>query len=67
MTTSGIRKLPAGIISDTGDVDGDTYGDIVIGARWDADVPGSQKGGVSRSSTARQAAPSATWRADTCH
>ncbi|MGW1087728.1 hypothetical protein ACWD4L_15685 [Streptomyces sp. NPDC002596] len=46
MTTSGIRKLPAGIISDTGDVDGDTYGDIVIGARWDADVPSSQKGGV---------------------
>ncbi|MGW3656310.1 FG-GAP-like repeat-containing protein [Streptomyces sp. NPDC005151] len=46
VTTSGIRKLPAGVISDIGDVNGDTYGDIVIGAQWDADVPGSQKGGV---------------------
>ncbi|MFE5893987.1 FG-GAP-like repeat-containing protein [Streptomyces sp. NPDC056462] len=48
VTTSGARKLPAGLISDIGDVDNDGYGDIVIGNHWDAssDSPGTAKGGA---------------------
>ncbi|WP_328537627.1 FG-GAP and VCBS repeat-containing protein [Streptomyces sp. NBC_00344] len=46
VTADGAQKLPAGVISDIGDVNGDGYGDIVIGAQWDAEVPGSHKGGV---------------------
>ncbi len=48
VTTSGTRKLPAGIISDIGDVNNDGYGDIVIGNHWDAssDSPGASKGGA---------------------
>ncbi|MFI5567720.1 FG-GAP-like repeat-containing protein [Streptomyces sp. NPDC051740] len=46
-TASGARKLPAGVISDIGDVNGDGYGDIVIGNSWDpaTDTPGTAKGG----------------------
>ncbi|MFD8571404.1 FG-GAP and VCBS repeat-containing protein [Streptomyces sp. NPDC059639] len=54
-TSSGVKatgyvKLPAGIITDVGDVDGDGKGDVVIGVAWDATtgVPGSQKGGAVR-------------------
>lgn len=46
VTRTGSQKLPAGILSDVGDVNGDGFGDIVIGAQWDAGVPGSHKGGV---------------------
>ncbi|GGW63091.1 FG-GAP-like repeat-containing protein [Streptomyces griseoloalbus] len=48
ITTSGAQKLPAGIISDIGDVDGDGYGDIVIGNQWDAGTnsAGTAKGGA---------------------
>ncbi|WP_309059289.1 FG-GAP-like repeat-containing protein [Streptomyces sp.] len=47
-TASGARKLPAGIISDIGDVNGDGYGDIVIGNQWDAGAnsAGAAKGGA---------------------
>ncbi|GHH91193.1 FG-GAP-like repeat-containing protein [Streptomyces capillispiralis] len=47
ITTSGSRKLPAGVISDIGDVNGDGYGDIVIGNSWDAgtNTAGTSKGG----------------------
>lgn len=47
LTTTGAAKLPAGVITDIGDTDGDGYGDIVIGMHWDADsgVPGSSDGG----------------------
>ncbi|MER7486884.1 FG-GAP-like repeat-containing protein [Streptomyces sp. NPDC126497] len=46
-TASGARKLPAGVISDIGDVNGDGYGDIVIGNAWDpgTETPGTAKGG----------------------
>ncbi|MCF1593392.1 FG-GAP-like repeat-containing protein [Streptomyces muensis] len=48
VTTSGSRKLPAGIISDIGDVDKDGYGDIVIGNHWDTSSTsaGAAKGGA---------------------
>ncbi|WP_030862954.1 FG-GAP-like repeat-containing protein [Streptomyces sp. NRRL S-37] len=47
LTTSGAQKLPAGVISDIGDVNGDNYGDIVIGNSWDpgTETPGTAKGG----------------------
>ncbi|MEU6113996.1 FG-GAP-like repeat-containing protein [Streptomyces sp. NPDC047117] len=44
-STSGMRKLPAGIITAIGDTDGDGYGDLVTGVHWDDSVPGSTKGG----------------------
>ncbi|WP_368396342.1 FG-GAP repeat protein [Streptomyces sclerotialus] len=42
---SGMRKLPAGLITAIGDTDGDGYGDLVTGVHWDDTVPGSTKGG----------------------
>ncbi|MGW0683272.1 VCBS repeat-containing protein [Streptomyces sp. NPDC002754] len=52
-STSGLQpsaavKLPAGVITDIGDVDSDGYGDVVIGLEWDTDsgVPGAQLGGA---------------------
>ncbi|MFE7274177.1 FG-GAP-like repeat-containing protein [Streptomyces sp. NPDC057623] len=50
VTTSGAHKLPAGLISDIGDIDNDGYGDIVIGNHWDAssDSAGAAKGGAVR-------------------
>ncbi|MFI9030285.1 FG-GAP-like repeat-containing protein [Streptomyces sp. NPDC053560] len=44
-STSGMRELPAGIITAIGDTDGDGYGDLVTGVHWDDSVPGSTKGG----------------------
>ena len=46
-TATGAQKLPAGVISDIGDVNGDDYGDIVIGNSWDpgTETPGTAKGG----------------------
>ncbi|MEU3172314.1 MULTISPECIES: FG-GAP-like repeat-containing protein [unclassified Streptomyces] len=48
VTTPGAQKLPAGIISDIGDVDGDGRGDIVIGNQWDSgsNSAGTSKGGA---------------------
>ncbi|MFJ3985499.1 FG-GAP-like repeat-containing protein [Streptomyces fungicidicus] len=48
ITASGARKLPAGVISDIGDVNADGYGDIVIGNDWDTGTnsPGVAKGGA---------------------
>ncbi|MBT2396021.1 FG-GAP-like repeat-containing protein [Streptomyces sp. ISL-100] len=45
ITTTGAKKLPAGIITDIGDTNGDGFGDIVIGNMWD-DGAGSSKGGA---------------------
>ncbi|MGW7050635.1 FG-GAP-like repeat-containing protein [Streptomyces sp. NPDC054887] len=45
VTTTGARKLPAGIITDIGDTNGDAYGDIVIGNSWDSGA-GIAKGGA---------------------
>ncbi|MGP3983874.1 VCBS repeat-containing protein [Streptomyces sp. KR80] len=47
VTTSGAKKLPAGLITDIGDTNSDGYGDIVIGMDWDSDtgVPGAGDGG----------------------
>ncbi|MFD5097867.1 FG-GAP-like repeat-containing protein [Streptomyces albidochromogenes] len=45
MTTTGARKLPAGIVTDIGDTNGDGFGDIVIGNTWDGDG-GVAKGGA---------------------
>ncbi|MFD7705214.1 FG-GAP-like repeat-containing protein [Streptomyces caelestis] len=45
ITASGARKLPAGVISDIGDVNADGYGDIVIGNDWDA---GTNSAGVAK-------------------
>ena len=49
-STSGLRddaarKLPAGVITDIGDINSDGFGDIVIGVQWDDTVPGSGTGG----------------------
>ncbi|MGK5501059.1 FG-GAP-like repeat-containing protein [Streptomyces sp. URMC 125] len=48
LTAGGQHKLPAGLITDIGDLDGDGYGDIVIGLAFDPDsgVPGSRNGGL---------------------
>ncbi|WP_255950223.1 FG-GAP-like repeat-containing protein [Streptomyces odontomachi] len=48
LTAAGAVHLPAGVISDIGDVDNDGYGDIVIGNDWDAgtDSAGIAKGGA---------------------
>ncbi|MCG3044452.1 FG-GAP-like repeat-containing protein [Streptomyces fenghuangensis] len=48
LTAGGQRKLPAGLITDIGDVNSDGFGDIVIGMEFDADsgVPGSRTGGL---------------------
>ncbi|GAA2384975.1 FG-GAP-like repeat-containing protein [Streptomyces glaucosporus] len=45
LTKTGEEKLPAGVITDIGDVNSDGFGDIVIGMEFDADVPGSSPGG----------------------
>lgn len=47
LTTTGQKKLPAGIVSDVGDVNADGFGDIAIGNHWDAaaDSVGVYKGG----------------------
>lgn len=57
LTSTGAQKLPAGIISDIGDVNGDGYGDIVIGAHWDKDIAGAHKGGVVKVVYGTQAGP----------
>lgn len=47
ITTTGRVKLPAGVISDIADANGDGYGDIVIGNSWEAgDGVGVAKGGA---------------------
>ncbi|MGH3313247.1 MAG: FG-GAP repeat protein [Streptomyces sp.] len=46
LTASGAVKLPAGIITAIGDLNSDTYGDIVIGMAWDdGEIPGASRGG----------------------
>lgn len=45
LTTTGARKLPDGLITDIGDIDGDGFGDIVIGAEWDSNQSGATTGG----------------------
>ncbi|WP_369244465.1 FG-GAP-like repeat-containing protein [Streptomyces sp. R41] len=47
LRVSSAVKLQGGITSAIGDVNGDTYGDIVIGVSWDgtSGVPGAVKGG----------------------
>ena len=45
LTADGQQKLPAGLITDIGDVNSDGFGDIVIGMDFDEDVPGSSPGG----------------------
>ncbi|MGR8009299.1 FG-GAP repeat protein [Streptomyces hypolithicus] len=45
ITTTGARKLPAGVITDIGDTNGDGFGDIVIGNAWD-DGAGISTGGA---------------------
>ncbi|MGW7196802.1 FG-GAP-like repeat-containing protein [Streptomyces chryseus] len=45
VTTTNARKLPAGIITDIGDTNGDGFGDIVIGNTWD-EKPGVSVGGA---------------------
>ncbi|MFF3642784.1 FG-GAP repeat protein [Streptomyces sp. NPDC002564] len=43
--TTGQQRLPAGVITDIGDTDGDGYGDIIIGLEWDDGISGANKGG----------------------
>ncbi|MEU6846695.1 FG-GAP-like repeat-containing protein [Streptomyces sp. NPDC046716] len=38
LTTSGARQLKRGIITGIGDVNGDTFGDIVTGQEWDPNL-----------------------------
>ncbi|MGX1887781.1 FG-GAP-like repeat-containing protein [Streptomyces sp. NPDC055287] len=45
ITTTNAKKLPAGIITDIGDTNGDGFGDIVIGNTWD-ERPGVSVGGA---------------------
>lgn len=45
LTTTGQQKLPAGVITDIGDVNSDGFGDVVIGLEADSGVPGSSTGG----------------------
>lgn len=50
-TASGVKAagavaLPAGIITDVGDVDSDGKGDIVFGLEWDNGIPRAQLGGA---------------------
>ncbi|MCM2578379.1 FG-GAP-like repeat-containing protein [Streptomyces meridianus] len=45
LDATAAQKLPAGVITDIGDINSDGYGDIVIGVQWDSDVPGSRTGG----------------------
>jgi hypothetical protein len=47
LTANGQQKLPAGFITDIGDLNSDGFGDIVIGMDADADsgLPGSRTGG----------------------
>ncbi|MEU3736789.1 FG-GAP repeat protein [Streptomyces sp. NPDC032198] len=46
VTTSGVQRLPAGIITDVGDTDSDGYGDVIIGLDWDEGIDGANKGGT---------------------
>lgn len=40
------KKLLPGIVTDLGDVNKDSYDDVVIGTSWDSGVPGAAKGGA---------------------
>ncbi|MFC8132013.1 FG-GAP repeat protein [Streptomyces sp. NPDC057302] len=46
VTTNGVQRLPAGIVTDVGDTDGDGYGDVIIGLTWDDGIDGAHKGGT---------------------
>ncbi|MBM7168037.1 FG-GAP repeat protein [Streptomyces sp. G44] len=46
VTTTGVQRLPGGIITDVGDTDSDGYGDIIIGLTWDDGISGAHKGGT---------------------
>ncbi|MFI7385126.1 FG-GAP repeat protein [Streptomyces sp. NPDC049813] len=46
VTAAGYKKLPAGIITDVGDVNNDGRGDIVFGLSWDDSIPHAQLGGA---------------------
>ncbi|WP_431043472.1 FG-GAP-like repeat-containing protein [Streptomyces sp. P1-3] len=45
LSSADAKKLPAGVITAIGDVNGDGYGDLVTGLHWDDTVPGTTKGG----------------------
>ncbi|MEU9184665.1 FG-GAP and VCBS repeat-containing protein [Streptomyces sp. NPDC048484] len=47
ITSATYQKLPAGIITDVGDTDGDGYDDIVFGLAWDDGIAGAQLGGAA--------------------
>lgn len=46
VTTNGVQRLPAGIVTDVGDTDADGYGDVIIGLDWDEGIDGANKGGT---------------------
>ncbi|WP_078594480.1 FG-GAP repeat protein [Streptomyces sp. NRRL S-920] len=46
VTTTGVQRLPGGVITDVGDTDSDGYGDIIIGLTWDDGISGAHKGGT---------------------